>query len=213
MKTVILAFLMLFSGQLFAQTGSQIITGRYFLNGVMEVGSGFRFNADSTFDFFFSYGAMDRFGKGTFEQRGDSLILHSAPKPERDFILTSEKTTDDDRVTIRVTDQNPMVLPFILCNLETPDSVLERQSDQEGYIVFASKWPVKSISLLHRLWPDRASTFQISDPAHNSFEFTIDPQIVEVEFNGMVLHITGDALEGPHPLLEPGKIYQFLKGD
>jgi hypothetical protein len=34
--------------------------GQYYLEGVREVGSGFHFNSNKTFDFFFSYGAIDR---------------------------------------------------------------------------------------------------------------------------------------------------------
>ena len=203
--------LFLFPVYLGAQTTQPVIEGAYFLRGVMEVASAYRFNADSTFDFYFSYGAIDRYGKGTYDRQGDSLILYSPPKPERDFILESEKKTDDERVIIQVKDQNPMVLPYVLCRLLTPqDSILQGQSDREGYIFF-DKTPVKSISLLHQLWPDRPSVFQVTDPADNFFVFAIDPHIIEVDFNGVVLHLAGNALEGPHPLLEPGKVYRFEK--
>ena len=46
-----------------AQTPSQSVAGEYYLNGVMETASGFRVNADSTFEFFFSQGALDRQGR------------------------------------------------------------------------------------------------------------------------------------------------------
>lgn len=187
-----------------------MLTGEFYLRGVTEVASGFRFNADSTFDFYFMYGAVDRFGKGTFEQLGDSLILHSTPKPERDFILVSAKTIEDQHVVIRVADPNPMVLPYVLCQLETPDTILQGQSDQEGYIRF-DKTPVKSIALLHQLWPDRPSVFPVEQPELNSFEFTLDPKIVEVDFNGIVLRLTENTLTGRHPLLDPGKTYRFEK--
>ncbi|MBK7937866.1 MAG: hypothetical protein IPJ82_12590 [Lewinellaceae bacterium] len=202
--------LYLLPGLLFAQNADTMFTGEYYLQGVMEVASGFRFNADSTFDFYFSYGAMDRVGKGTFERRGDSLILQSASKPERDFILKTEKKTDDPTVIIQVTDPNAMVLSHVLCALETPDSVFEAQSDREGYVVF-DKTPVKTIFLMHEFWPDRPSVFPIADAGSNYFLFTIDPRIVEVDFNGAVLHLAGNTLEGPHPLLKAGRAYRFTK--
>ena len=202
--------LCLLPGILFAQNTDTMFTGEYYLRGVMEVASGFRFNADSSFDFYFSYGALDRVGKGTFERRGDSLILHSAPKPERDFILKTEKKTDDPKVVIQVTDPNPMVLSHVLCGLETQDSIFEGQSDREGYIVF-DKMPVKNIFLMHEFWPDRASVFPVADSENNFFIFTIDPHIVEVEFKGVVLHLVDDVLEGPHPLLKPDRVYRFEK--
>lgn len=187
-------------------------TGEFYLRGVTEVASGFRFNADSTFEFFYIYGAIDRFGKGTFEQMGDSLILHSAPKPERDFILQSAKTTGDPNVTIHIEDSNPMVLSNVLCQLQTPDTLLRGESNQNGDIVFP-KVPVIGIALLHEFWPDRPSAFPVEQPEHNYFEFTIDPRIVEIDFNGLILHYSGDTLAGRHPLLHPEKTYRFTKGN
>lgn len=202
-------FLFAFSLTLSAQTtNNTMLTGEFYLQGVREVGSGFQFRPDSSFEFFFSYGAVDRFGKGTFEQRGDSIILHSTPKPERDFILQSAKTTHDKKLVIKISDPNPMVLSYVVCRLETMDTVLQDQSDREGVILF-DRAPVKSISLVHTLWPDRLSVFPVDHPEYNAFEFTIDPHIVEVDFNGIVLHKDGNTLSGPNPLLEPGKTYQF----
>jgi hypothetical protein len=43
-----------------AQTNN--ITGVYNLRGVMEMASGFKLNNDSSFEFYFSYGALDRYG-------------------------------------------------------------------------------------------------------------------------------------------------------
>ena len=40
------------------------VAGEYYLQGVMETASGFKLNEDSTFQFFFMYGAMDRVGEG-----------------------------------------------------------------------------------------------------------------------------------------------------
>jgi hypothetical protein len=39
--------------------------GIYNLEGVMETASGFKLNADSTFEFYFSYGALDSMVKGS----------------------------------------------------------------------------------------------------------------------------------------------------
>lgn len=189
-----------------------MITGEFYLQGVMEVGSGFRFNADSTFDFFFMYGAVDRIGKGAFEQQGDSIILHSTPKPERDFVLQSERATGDNHIVIRVSDANTMMLPYIVCRVKTPDGILEGQCDQDGYAVL-EKAPVQAISLVHAFFPERFSVFHVAQPEHNHFEFTIDPRIVEVEFNGIVLHYRDGVLSGRHPLLDPLKEYQFVKNN
>ena len=40
------------------------MAGEYSLTGVMETASGIQLNKDSTFQFYFSYGALDREGQG-----------------------------------------------------------------------------------------------------------------------------------------------------
>lgn len=193
-----------------AQTQADSFSGIFYLEGVHEVASGFRFKADSTFEFFFTYGALDRFGQGSFERHGDSLLLHSTPKPERDFILTTQRNTGEPALVLRVTDPNPMVLPYIYAQVQTAKGMLEGKCNQEGYIRFDKAVPQR-ISLIHEFWPDRFSIFEIAPSDNNWFEFSIDPHIVEIDFNGLVLHLEQDALSGPHPLLKPGQAYRFVK--
>ena len=83
--------LLLITIQMFAQTNNQGPEGEYYLEGVMEVGSGFKLNADKTFEFFYAYGALDRTAKGTWIQHGDSIIFNNAKKPPQDFKLVNSK--------------------------------------------------------------------------------------------------------------------------
>lgn len=64
------------------------ITGTYLLRGVQETAAGFRFAPDSTFEFFFSYGAVDRFASGTYSQKNGSVIVKGDKIPGRDFAIT-----------------------------------------------------------------------------------------------------------------------------
>lgn len=176
-------------------------SGEYYLQGVMEVGSGFRFNEDKTFDFFYAYGAMDRMAKGTWEQRGDSLILNNEPKPDKDFVLVQSKRTGSKGIAIQIKDPNPMVLSHIYCRMKTANGILEGESDRSGRIAFEPA-TIQAISLIHAFWPDRFSVFEVTHPEHNYFEFTIHPKIAEVEFNNLVLRINGNSLSGPHPLIK-----------
>ena len=64
----------------------------------METGSGLRLNADGTFDWFFTYGALDLGARGTWKREGDTVVLHvdemgyPPQMPETKF----------DRMTLRV---------------------------------------------------------------------------------------------------------------
>ena len=43
--------------------------GEYYCESISEMASGFNIKPDSTFEFFFSYGALDRFGTGTWQKK------------------------------------------------------------------------------------------------------------------------------------------------
>lgn len=177
-------------------------TGEYYLQGVPEMASGFRINPDGSFEFFFIYGAVDRFGQGTWVLQGDNLVLDSPPKPAPDFILQRAKTVDTPRIVIHITDPNTAILRYVLCRLETvAGDTLQGESDAEGRIVFEQKAPVRSIALLHELWHNPPCVTPVGDPAQNFFEFTIAPTIMEVTFERLVLRPDGDGLRGGHPLM------------
>lgn len=194
-----------------AQTKQPMKTGEYYLEGVMEVGSGFRFNNDNTFNFFFSYGAIDREANGIWEQKGDSLILNNAPKPEKDFALVRSMKTKYNETVIKITDPNQMILRNIACRIQTPQGELEGETNQYGEITF-DKTQVDQISLIHAFWPDRFSDFTITEKDHNYFEFRIERWIVDVEFKNLVLKADKNSLTGPHPIMQGNK-FSYVRGE
>ena len=200
----------LFSSSIRAQQDQPMFTGIYLLEGVMETASGFRVNPDSSFDFFYSYGAIDRYGKGTFVFQGDSIVLQSAPKPERDFILHEVKKIPETGFFLKVSDPNPMVVSHIRCLARYDDGREEEGATDSGGELYFPAGVVKRILLQHPFWPERVSGYDIDASGNNFYEFTIDPRIVEVDFNGIVLRLAGERLEGPHPLI-PGREFRYTK--
>jgi len=190
------------------------LTGEYYLRGVMETGSGFKLEADSTFQFFFSYGALDREGRGTWALRNDHIVFNSAPRPGNDFALASSKQTKDDSIIIKIIDSSGFFLSHVYCMLHpiaigSGEKKVEAVSNKEGVIRFP-KQDIDSLTLIFEFCPERSSIFTINDPAHNYFEFRFEPWMMEVFFTNYSLHINGNDLEGPHPLLT-GKSYDFIK--
>ena len=98
-----------------AQQKTNTAIGEYYLSGVMETASGFKLNPDSTFQFFFSYGALDRSGSGTWKQEGNNIIFNSKAGTNG-FALVNSNTVNNDRLTIKITDANPFV-PALLLNI------------------------------------------------------------------------------------------------
>ena len=77
MKKYSLVFLLLLIVTAMTNAQQKSPVGTYLLQGVREMASGFELKADSTFEFFFSYGALDRYGKGKWKQ--NHLQQQSSP--------------------------------------------------------------------------------------------------------------------------------------
>ncbi|WP_420151724.1 hypothetical protein [Spirosoma sp.] len=184
------------------------ITGEYYLTDVREVGSGIKLNPDATFEFFFAYGALDRFGSGTWKQHGSQIILTSRPRPEKDFALVTSQTVPGNKLTIRIIDSNKHLLRYVSIVAQNDTDVLHETTDAEGKVSFARQ-ALKSISLRFELCPDRYSVFEVTNQTHNYYEFRFEPWISEVFFENVVYTLSEGELSGPHPLLEPGKTYSF----
>jgi hypothetical protein len=185
------------------------VTGEYYLTGVMETASGFRFNADSTFDFFFSQGALDREGSGVWKRNGNQLVLNGPPRHEKDFILEKSRHTKEKQVTVQIEDPNKMLLRYVLVGLKDDTAYIQQQADESGMVKFPLQ-PITEISLIHLIFPDRYSDFVIADSAMNEFTFRIDPAIAKVYFDNIILNIGEDGLTGGHPLLK-GNEFSYEK--
>lgn len=193
------------------ETGVQAqstIPGEYYLRGVTEVGSGFLIKPDSTFEFFFSYGALDRMGSGKWMVKGNEIILNSKPSPLHDFALINSKVVADDFITIKITDNNELLQRYVYAKLKFADTVMEDMTDQKGEIKFPRK-TMENLSLQFQFCPEKTSVFALNKE-HNYFEFRFEPWIVEYFFDNFHLMTDGKDLKGKHPLLDE-KEYRFVK--
>lgn len=183
--------------------------GEYYLRGVMEAASGFKLNADSTFEFFFSYGALDRYGSGRWKQVDGRIIFDSRPQPPKDFALIKSEKVPGNMTTIRIIDSNEMILRYVDAIVRQGNVSTEESTDEAGVITIP-KQSLDSIALLFRLCPDRFSHFQVADKTDNYFEFRLEPWIAEVFFKDFTLKMENNKLTGKHPLLT-GESYSFVK--
>lgn len=103
------------------------MTGEYYLQGVMETASRFKLNADSTFEFFFSYGALDRFGQGNWTVKDGRLKLNSRARPPKDFALkTSKKVAGQPGILVKMVDVPQQVMQFV--EVQTPTTIMNSHS-------------------------------------------------------------------------------------
>jgi hypothetical protein len=190
----------------------QSLAGEYYLQGVMETASGILLNPDGSFEFFYSYGAVDREGKGTWRHDSidsNKIILNSRPRPPKDFALLDSGHSMGPVSIIQISHQNTMLLSYMYIRAHTAQGSVEKRADSHGTFTMA-KQPVQKIEILFELCPERFSSFEVADRTLNHFEFGLEPWIAEVFFDHMDFEITATGLKGGHPLLKSG-LYNYQK--
>lgn len=178
---------------------SQDISGVYYLSNVMETASGIKLNPDSTFEFFFSYGALDRTGHGKWTMHGNKIILNSYGIPERGFkLIKSEKS--GKQVQIKISDPNPASYSFVYARAGESNSSDFIQANEDGEILI-DQHVIKTIELFFELCPESLHVYEPVRPDDNYFLFEFNPKIMEVFFKDFSLTFSNGYLKGKHPLL------------
>mgnify|MGYP006992414103 CR=1 FL=1 len=208
MRAKLILFLLMMSTLSFSQQSSP--AGIYYLSSVMETASGFKLNDDHTFEFFFSQGALDRTGSGTWVAEGDEIILNSKSAPEKGFILVNSSKIPGNETTVVVKDPNAMMLLYVYVSLISKEGQTEyNKLNSTAELVFPI-YPVDKISLMFEICPERAHDFVPVHQGDNYFEFNFNPRILDVNFEMLRLKLVDGKLEGRHPLLK-GDSFSYEK--
>ena len=212
MKKICLVLLLAFSFTIKsnAQLTDQQIAGIYYLEGVTEVGSGFRLLEDHTFEFFFSYGGLDRTGQGTWKAAGNNIVFDSEPWPGADFKIMRQDHKKQKGIVIQVTDKNTMLLAYAGGIVSGDGNKMEFQTDQQGNAI-VNLQTADTISLYHQFYSDQLSVFPVKDKKHNYFEFAFMPHLGTVYFKNFILEWKEQELSGGNPLLKEGAAYHYKK--
>jgi len=181
-----------------AQTATLPATGTYYLEGVMETASGFKLNADNSFEFFFSYGALDRSGEGHWKQEGNVIVFNSN-KQEEDYTLLQSKVKPGKGISLQISGSNAQANQLVYAIVKSGTKEEKVNADKDGLMHF-NVAVADSIELLFEWCPDKRSVFAVKNAAHNFFEFSIKPSLLDVVFSNFKLQLTEEGLEGAHPL-------------
>lgn len=184
--------------------------GEYYIGGVREVASGFKLNADSTFEFFFSYGALDRTGTGRWKINGTQIEFTTDKKPSPAFSLVKSAFMDELPATMVKVNTTPDYLGMYMHARVTVGEQSELASaNSHGIIQSKLKHP-DSIHLVFEFCPDKIFDWAVKDSSHNYFEFRMEPGIAELVFDHFQLQWSDGKLEGPHPLMKE-KNFEYSK--
>jgi len=178
--------------------------GMYHLQEVKETASGFKLHANGVFQFFFTYGAIDRYGSGSWTIEDDHVVLKSRPWPGNDFAGVDSKVINQNFITTRIVGGNPVLLRHVYFSLRNGETGSWIKANEKGEAAFPLQ-PVSTVSLVFEFCQERFTHFALQDPGHNYFEFRFEPWLMETFFNDLKLKISRYALSGPHPLMKGEK--------
>lgn len=152
--------------------------------------AGFNFSEDGMFQFFFSYGAVDRNATGTFTVEGNMVKLQSNKEAGNDFTVTAQ-SKEATGYTIRFDHPNKYLLNHILCIFFIDGKKQEILADSTGHLYIDLAY-CDSIYAQHLLYPDIATLIKDVGNKNNSFTCTLNPSLEQVSFKGIDLTIEED---------------------
>jgi hypothetical protein len=107
--------------------------------------------------------------------------------------------TANKKITIKLKEKNTALLRHFYCKITGGGKVQEGMTNEEGLISFKPQ-TIDTLELAFEFCPEKKSVFSFHDKIHNNFTFSIEPWLMEVFFQNFYLHVTGNGMEGPHPL-------------
>ncbi|POY37115.1 hypothetical protein C3K47_08645 [Solitalea longa] len=178
-QTFLFALLLIVSA-----ANAQNVTGIFMLHGVMETAAGFQLLEDGTFEYFFSYGAADKWGKGLWKKEGNKIIFNSFHKqPLADFKLSSATKTQDKFITLRVADTLNRPYRYVACRLNDN----EETTNENGEV----RYPLDTarfLQMYHPIFSLRLTTLTL-DKDKNSFLIAPTCDLSEVFFDDLSFSI------------------------
>lgn len=165
------------------------IQGEYFFRKT-EMVAGFNFSAAGTFQFFFSYGAVDRSAAGTFTVEGKTIKLKSNKEAGKDFTVTAQ-SKEATGYTISFNHPNKYLLQNILCVFFVNGEKQEAVTDSKG-TVHVDLADCDSIYAQHLLYPDILTLVKDSGNKNNRFTLALNPSLEQLSFKGIDLTIEND---------------------
>lgn len=152
-----------------------------------EMAAGFNFSAKGRFDFFYSYGSIDRTASGTFTVEKDTIKLHSDKEPGKDFTVTSQRNEGEGYI-VQFEDPNKFLLSNIRCSFFIGTERHDEFTDENGTI--KANYPnCDKMYVFHQLFPDMVTLIKDEQNENNQFTLMLNPSLSQVSFQGIDLKI------------------------
>lgn len=184
-------------------------SGEYYLTGIHEMAAGFKFTKDGHFQFYYSYGAVDRVAEGTYLIEGNTLKLKSNKEPGKDFTI-QKQNKQGSGYTIKVVHPNKALVRNIKCVLFVGTEKTETYTNSDGE-VHSNLPKADKIYLQHGLYPDIVTQIKDETNTNNYFEVALNPLLEKVSFKGIDFSIDGKVLRCLPNYFMPFENIKFVK--
>lgn len=185
------------------------VAGEYIFHK-QEMVAGFKFTKDGKFDFFLSYGAVDRNASGTFTVEEKTIKLKSDKVAGKDFNVISQSKSGSG-YSLKFQDTEAYFINEIRCSFFIGGVRHDEFTDQEGMVTVG--YPhCDSIFVFHPLFPDFVTRIKDDKDENNHFLLTLNPSLSQVSFKGIDFTIEDDStISCMHNYLLPFEDISFKK--
>ena len=219
MKTKTFLLLLLLFSTPFTTTVAQVIRecevcGEYYLESIPEIASGINFKDDFTFEFFFSSGALDRFGIGTWKEELSTdnkkiVVLNSDSTKKNPLSLANSSRKKGRQTTVKMIDINTSLSSYFIAVGFIYNDTVYTYCDQQGEAVLDGE-TFDSLHIVFELCPDHMLSIPTTKN-HNYFQVISDESLFEIFFRNFTFTVNEDGLAGNHPVLKGD--FQYVKGN
>ena len=194
----------------FSSLKAQQIEGVYRMSGGHEMVAAFQFKKDSSFEFYFIYGAVDRKSSGHFNIHDRIIVLHADKVPGRDFTIVRQEKRGDG-TSIKISNPNPSLVRNVVGIFKKGTEEDDQYSNDQGDI-HSNLTDCDSVFVIHTLFPDVPTPVKENQGNKNNyFELTLNPSLAEVSFKNFTLSINEEGLTGSLPWLFEREKAVFVK--
>lgn len=185
--------------------------GEYYITGEREIAAGFQINADSSFNFFLSYGAMDRQGTGKWKVVDNQLVLLSSDTSKQHFLLQEQKQMPGNNVNIKFEQTNPNMFHFLFAVLVVNDKRFTQKANKEGEITFLNT-KADTLEVYFKWCPDKVSIYDVKHSTNNYFTFSPKPNLMDVNFEEAKFQFTDKEMSGRLTFFDE-RVIRFMKAE
>ncbi len=186
--------------------------GEYYLTGIMETASGFNLYEDHSFEFYFTYGALDRHAYGTWrEGENGTVILSTDYKDQSPFTIELEENMkDNDHLVVGIPGFNKMLIEET--KIVATYNGKEEEQVEAGDEVFHFTFPsADKLVVTCLFYFDNPATLIPSSEKNNYIQLKPNQNLLLVHFNEEVFKIDENNLYGRLLFADPDRPLTFRK--